>query len=46
MRNGLHANQLMLKAALLLTCFMLVMFYNKAKAAAPAGNATTVHCQQ
>jgi hypothetical protein len=36
MKNGLHINPLMLKAVVLLTCFMLVMFYNKAKAQAPA----------
>jgi hypothetical protein len=40
MKNGLHLNPLMLKAVVLLTCFMLVMFYNKAKAQTP------VHVQQ
>jgi hypothetical protein len=40
MKNGLHLNPIMLKAVLLLTCFMLVMFYNKAKAQ------TQVHIQQ
>lgn len=39
MKNGLHLNPIMLKAVLLLTCFMLVMFYNKAKAQ------TQVHIQ-
>lgn len=32
MKNGLHLNPIMLKAVVLLTCFMLVMIYNKAKA--------------
>lgn len=40
MKNGLHLNPIMLKAVVLLTCFMLVMFYNKAKAQ------TQVHTQQ
>jgi hypothetical protein len=33
MKNGLHFNPLFMKMALLLTCFMLVMFYNKSKGA-------------
>jgi hypothetical protein len=32
MKNGLHINPFMLKAVVLLTCFMLVMVYNKSKA--------------
>ncbi len=35
MKNGLHINPLMLRAVLLLTCFMLVMIYNKSKAQSP-----------
>ena len=33
MKNGLHINPLLLKMVLLVTCFMLVMFYNKSKGA-------------
>jgi len=36
MKNGLHVNPLMFKVVVVLTCFMLVMIYNKAKAQAPA----------
>jgi hypothetical protein len=35
MKNGLHVNPFMLKAVVLLTCFMLVMIYNKSKAQTP-----------
>jgi hypothetical protein len=38
MKNGLHINPFMLKAVVLLTCFMLVMIYNKSKAQMPAGH--------
>lgn len=34
MKNGLHINPFTFKAALLFTCFMLVMLYNKTRAAA------------
>lgn len=33
MKNGLHTNPFMFKMILLVTCFMLVMLYNKSKAA-------------
>jgi hypothetical protein len=33
MKNGLHINPLLFKMVVLVTCFMLVMFYNKSKAA-------------
>lgn len=33
MKNNLHANPLLFKMAFLVTCFMLVILYNKAKAA-------------
>jgi hypothetical protein len=32
MKNGLLKKPLFLKAIVLVTCFMLVMFYNKSKA--------------
>ena len=32
MKNSLHTNPLMFKIVVLLTCFMLVMIYNKSKA--------------
>lgn len=32
MKNSLHTNPLMFKIVVLLTCFMLVMMYNKSKA--------------
>ncbi|MEP6675407.1 MAG: hypothetical protein ABJA78_09630 [Ferruginibacter sp.] len=32
MKNSLHTNPLMFKIVILLTCFMLVMVYNKSKA--------------
>ena len=33
MKNGLHMNQLLFKMVVLVTCIMLVMLYNKSKAA-------------
>jgi hypothetical protein len=33
MKNGLHFNPILFKMVLLVTCFMLVMFYNKSKGA-------------
>lgn len=33
MKNGLHINPLLFKMVVLVTCFMLVMFYNKSKGA-------------
>ena len=33
MKNGLHFNAMVFKMAVLVTCFMLVMLYNKSKAA-------------
>lgn len=33
MKNGLHTNPVLFKMILLVTCFMLVMIYNKSKAA-------------
>jgi hypothetical protein len=33
MKNGLQMNPMLFKMMLLLTCFMLVMIYNKSKAA-------------
>jgi len=33
MKNGLHFNPLIFKMVVLVTCFMLVMLYNKSKAA-------------
>lgn len=32
MKNSFHGNPLMFKIVILLTCFMLVMVYNKSKA--------------
>lgn len=39
MKNSLHTNPIMFKVVVLLTCFMLVMIYNKSKAEGTA-NAT------
>ena len=36
MKNGLHTNPMMFKMIVLVTCFMLVMLYNKSKAASHA----------
>jgi hypothetical protein len=33
MKNGLHFNPLLFKMVVLVTCFMLVMLYNKSKGA-------------
>ena len=33
MKNGLHMNPLLFKIVVLVTCFMLVMLYNKSKGA-------------
>ena len=33
MKNGLHMNPLLFKMVILVTCFMLVMLYNKSKGA-------------
>lgn len=33
MKNGLHMNPLLFKMVVLVTCFMLVMLYNKSKGA-------------
>lgn len=33
MKNGLHFNPVLFKMVLLVTCFMLVMLYNKSKGA-------------
>ena len=33
MKNGLHFNPLLFKMVVLITCFMLVMFYNKSRGA-------------
>ena len=33
MKNGLQMNPMLFKMVLLVTCFMLVMLYNKSKAA-------------
>jgi len=33
MKNSLQTNPLLFKTIVLITCFMLVMFYNKSKAA-------------
>ncbi len=33
MKNGLHFNPLLMKMVVLVTCFMLVMFYNKSRGA-------------
>ena len=33
MKNGLHMNPLLFKMVVLVTCFMLVMIYNKSKGA-------------
>jgi len=33
MKNGLQMNPMLFKMMVLLTCFMLVMLYNKSKAA-------------
>lgn len=37
MKNGLHTNPMMFKMIVLVTCFMLVMLYNKSKAATRLG---------
>ena len=36
MKNSLQTNSVFLKIVVLVTCFMMVMFYNKSKAAAAA----------
>jgi hypothetical protein len=41
MKNGLQSNPMMFKVVVLLTCFMLVMFYNKAKAQGTQHNTIT-----
>jgi hypothetical protein len=33
MKNGLQMNPMLFKAIVLVTCFMMVMLYNKSKAA-------------
>lgn len=42
MKNGLHINPFLFKMVLLVTCFMLVMFYNKSKGETVT-NASTLH---
>jgi len=44
MKNGLHFNPLFMKMAVLVTCFMLVMFYNKSKGAALVQHPQTHQC--
>ena len=41
MKNGLQMNPMLFKMIVLVTCFMLVMLYNKSKAAGI--HATTIH---
>lgn len=43
MKNGLHINPLLFKMAVLVTCFMLVMFYNKSKGADLSPGTATQH---
>ena len=43
MKNGLQFNPMLFKVVVLVTCFMLVMFYNKSKAAAYAKSQNTMH---
>jgi hypothetical protein len=43
MKNGLHINPLFFKMAVLVTCFMLVMFYNKSKGADISQATATQH---
>ncbi|MBL0355537.1 MAG: hypothetical protein IPP72_01000 [Chitinophagaceae bacterium] len=38
MKNGLHINPLLFKMVVLVTCFMLVMLYNKSKGETLAAN--------
>ncbi|MEN9569016.1 MAG: hypothetical protein RL172_247 [Bacteroidota bacterium] len=40
MKNGLHINPVLFKMVILVTCFMLVMLYNKSKAATVSQHAT------
>ncbi len=42
MKNGMHINPVLFKMVVLVTCFMLVMVYNKSKAA----DAGTVYAGQ
>lgn len=43
MKNGLQFNPMLFKAVILVTCFMLVMFYNKSKAEAHAVKVNSMH---
>jgi hypothetical protein len=43
MKNGLHMNPLLFKMVVLVTCFMLVMLYNKSKAANITTTKNTAH---
>ena len=43
MKNGLHFNPLLFKMVVLVTCFMLVMLYNKSKGADTAGKKPVVY---
>ena len=43
MKNGLHFNPLLFKMVVLVTCFMLVMLYNKSKGADTAGKKSVVY---
>ena len=43
MKNGLHFNPLLFKMVVLVTCFMLVMFYNKSKGADIATKKVSLH---
>lgn len=42
MKNSLHSNPLLVKTIVLVTCFMLVMLYNKSKAADCSNKSCTV----
>lgn len=43
MKNGLHMNPLLFKMVVLVTCFMLVMLYNKSKGADVAATGHLQH---
>jgi len=47
MKNGLHMNPMLFKMIILVACFMMVMLYNKSKAAGvphpPATHVASTH---
>jgi hypothetical protein len=42
MKNSLHTNPILFKMMVLITCFMLAMFYSKSKAAGLSNTSHTI----